>query len=91
MAAPFTIFGYGSLIFKVTLLSNRPPRQSLPSKVAPSSHPQTRFFTADHLLNLNLIPRPLVHGFLKGYVRRFAQSSHDHRGTDEVSNQAVTS
>jgi len=26
----------------------------------------------------------LVPGYLRGYVRRFAQSSHDHRGTPEV-------
>ncbi|KAJ7636379.1 ChaC-like protein [Roridomyces roridus] len=44
-AAPFVVFGYGSLIFK-------PP---------------------PHVVHK-------VPGFLKGYVRRFAQSSHDHRG-----------
>ncbi|KAI5118661.1 hypothetical protein M0805_001034 [Coniferiporia weirii] len=44
----------------------------------------------------SLIWRPPPHtvgqvpGFLKGYVRRFAQKSHDHRGTPENPGRVVT-
>ncbi|KAF7437395.1 hypothetical protein PC9H_004234 [Pleurotus ostreatus] len=51
----FTVFGYGSLIFK------------------PPPHVITQ-----------------TPGFLKGYVRRFAQKSHDHRGTPENPGRVVT-
>ncbi|KAJ3823152.1 ChaC-like protein [Lentinula raphanica] len=56
----YTVFGYGSLIFKVP--HHRPP---------------------PHVISE-------VHGFLKGYVRRFAQKSHDHRGTPENPGRVVT-
>ncbi|KAF7340556.1 Gamma-glutamylcyclotransferase [Mycena sanguinolenta] len=76
-AAPFVVFGYGSLIFKVDDLLRSTVRLS--DCLAPSAS----------LLRMSF-PRLQVPGFLKGYVRRFAQKSHDHRGTPENPGRVVT-
>ena len=89
---PFTVFGYGSLIFKVSM--------SAPIICVQYHQVEWRLGLINslpHMLYFKVYPVvyetsiwlvfsfPLVSGFLKGYVRRFAQKSHDHRGTPEVS------
>lgn len=72
---PYIVFGYGSLIWKVW---------------------NSRFGVYRFLLIRRWEDQPPPHtihkqpGFLKGYVRRFAQSSWDHRGTPEVCTSCVS-
>ena len=86
MSRPFVVFGYGSLIFKVNAPFNYFEILMNVQQLLASLHPML-FDKVTSFPNTLLHPnrkKILVPGFLKGYVRRFSQKSHDHRGTAEV-------
>ena len=83
----YTVFGYGSLIFKVGAKALPPiARIDYPEPPPHVISQSACFQRIRDMQESDPLPAP---GFLKGYVRRFAQESHDHRGTEEVSNDAV--
>ena len=83
---PYWVFGYGSLIWK-------PPWVPMCRWNAEWSRPHAiekrgRTVIID-FIDGQLNPR-IGAGYIKGVVRRFAQSSNDHRGTPEATGRVVT-
>ena len=70
------VFGYGSLIWKVSPFASSAIRQL--SQLT-SIHSQSPPWLLD-----------CTPGYIKGHVRRFAQASHDHRGTPQEPGRGVS-
>ena len=86
--SPYVVFGYGSLIFKVDCPSPSFVGAFYSNMLYISLLRMSSEKVSSMAMNVHHNRRNLLSctgpGFLKGYVRRFAQKSHDHRGTPEV-------